>query len=241
MLALQQRRRAAGSLVQATRTGSLPAQMQLPREPQPSFAVHAAGVQLQQQLGDNPCAGLAPGPEPTASVAASAVPLLLHQTRPAWAQQAASSQLHVAEHSQQWQPQRSLDPSQPQLTPPRRQHVQAGSWQGPPAAPQLAPKDALLPAFFTALQPPSQTDAAAAAISTGFPPLAAALQRRHTWSNVTAPVAKSSASPGIAALAAQLLQQAGALPAWTGHLAQQQQQVTLCKPLSCSLSHTEQE
>ncbi len=246
VLALQQRRRAAGSQPQTVRAGSLPAEPQLSQASCPSFFAGSAGPPLQRQMDDVSRSGLPwtlpmPALVPAAAAAANAEQSVPPRVLPAWAQPAPFSQPHAVEHLQHRQPQHSshsaADRSRPQATPPPCQNILGGFWQQPPPAPQVAPTACLPPAIFSALQPPSQHGAAAA--TPGFLPLAAALQRRHTWSSMTAPIVNPATNPAAspaaaAALTARLLPHAGPPAAWAGILAQQQQVTRGCA--SCTMS-----
>ena len=217
VLAWQQQRRAA-TKPQTVRAASLQAggsQHRLGMQhPQPIFA---AAPPLQQRQAGGGSGGLMPPwmlpapqlssvapvthfPPPIAAVSAAYAGHLLSAPHPSGSEQLP-----------RWQPDLAGDPAQ---TAAALQPGVAAFWQGLPRTPQPCVGAPLLQGAFEAFRLPALA-AGASAFTPGFPPLPAALQRRHTWSSVTAPPPNHAADATNAApMAGLALHQPIGLGVW---------------------------
>ena len=118
-----------------------------------------------------------------------------------------SAELRAPQRLSHWQPDTMGDQLRPRATP---RLPGAAFWQGLPPTPRPNLEGTNFSQTFQAFQPPAMAPVA----TSSFPPLPAALQRRHTWSDVTAP-ANTAVNAALAAVTARLAQrQPGAAGTW---------------------------
>lgn len=197
VLAWQQQRSAAAQ-PQTVRDASLQAagsqhQHSMPHPKHGFAAMPPAAPPVQRQPGGG--GGLMlpwilPAPQLTAVAPAAYFPPPLPALPAAYAGQLLSAQQpRGAEQFPRWQP----DPAD------NTARMPAALRQGLPRTPQPSAVEApQLPGTFGAFRLPAPAGGASA-FTPGFPPLPAALQRRHTWSNVTGSSADLAAAAALAA------------------------------------------
>ena len=201
VLAWQQQRRAA-SQPQTVRAASLQAggSQHFHSMPHPQHGLAAmppAGPPVQRQAGGG--GGLSvpwmlPAPQLSAVAPMARFPPPIPA---AYAGQLWAPYPRGGDQLSRWQPESLAgDPTQMPSAP--QPPAAAAFWQGLPQTPQPPVEAPPLPGTFEAFRLPAPAGGASA-FTPGFPPpLPAVLQRRHTWSNVTAPPHNPAANAALA-------------------------------------------
>ncbi len=213
VLAWQQQRSAAtrpqSVCAASLQAGGLLHGMQHPQ--QNSAAVPLAAPLMQRQPGAS--SGFMPPwmlqpPQLSAGAPMAHLPPLLPAASAAYARQLLSAhhRHRGGEQLCRWQPDLAEDPAA--RMPAALQPAAADAFrQGLPPTPQPSAVEAApLPGTFGAFRLPAPAGGASA-FTPGFPPLPAALQRRHTWSSVTGPPPDLTTNATLAAPMARLAPQ----------------------------------